>query len=518
VLPDFAATLLRLQNSPDPTSEYSLHSVDIYECEIVVYLQQHAVFDFLHPDRPDGFSGAFEQEFQPPPGQSHKAIPKLKMSMVLFSPDCGFMLSTSSIDEDPQTILVGEKKEVYMRRLRKHILLLGIALFIQLILMKRQMADADTPSTRIRISYYSVLFMTVADGFVAVALCCWGTLSGRMFITILATAFIAAKCAISFDLEFLLTVGLVQHNESLTQTRHAGESSSSTAGTSTAPMPILSAAGADMLPFPVSAVPISGQESEAPEGRLVGTNSEEAPRMFVIFLMVVIFCITLWVLTWQRANRQTYVDILCLVYLSHWIPQIYRNSIRNCRKALQWEFVLGNSLVRLGPLLYAYAYSGNLLFITPQTEKCIAFAAWLWLQVGILAIQEAFGPRLLIPDSWVPPAYDYHPILREGDEMTRIILGLSTFPSSEKQSYPMRSDAVESKEHKSRRIFDCAVCMQDVEVPIVPNEAWSTSESLMLNRIYMVTPCRHVFHTKCLGAAMRYRLHCPICREPLPAL
>jgi hypothetical protein len=35
-------------------------------------------------------------------------------------------------------------------------------------------------------------------------------------------------------------------------------------------------------------------------------------------------------------------------------------------------------------------------------------------------------------------------------------------------------------------------------------------------RTYMVTPCRHIFHTACLESWMRLRLQCPICRDTIP--
>ena len=67
--------------------------------------------------------------------------------------------------------------------------------------------------------------------------------------------------------------------------------------------------------------------------------------------------------------------------------------------------------------------------------------------------------------------------------------------------------------------------MQNIEVPVVPAGATALETSntgvmsnLVARRMYMVTPCRHIFHTKCLEAAMRYRLQCPICRETLPPL
>lgn len=73
-----------------------------------------------------------------------------------------------------------------------------------------------------------------------------------------------------------------------------------------------------------------------------------------------------------------------------------------------------------------------------------------------------------------------------------------------------------------RRGVDCAICMMPIELCITPRDsspALLASPALMLaRRRYMVTPCRHVFHTECMERWMRTRLQCPICRNPLPAV
>ncbi|CRK28765.1 hypothetical protein BN1723_018361, partial [Verticillium longisporum] len=69
---------------------------------------------------------------------------------------------------------------------------------------------------------------------------------------------------------------------------------------------------------------------------------------------------------------------------------------------------------------------------------------------------------------------------------------------------------------------ECAICFDTLEVPVMKAaEADSTAGGVagVLNRRnYMVTPCRHIFHSPCLESWMRYRLKCPICRDDLPPL
>ena len=99
-------------------------------------------------------------------------------------------------------------------------------------------------------------------------------------------------------------------------------------------------------------------------------------------------------------------------------------------------------------------------------------------------------------------------MLREDDEEAGLPVGqvLSAYEAKDK----------EDKQH-DRKIFDCAICMNQMDVPVVPKGDGKGSVWLE-QRNYMVTPCRHIFHTECLEGWMDLRLVCPICREGLPPL
>jgi len=186
----------------------------------------------------------------------------------------------------------------------------------------------------------------------------------------------------------------------------------------------------------------------------------------------------------------------------------------------------------------------NVLFVERDYISLGILIAWQWIQIVLLASQEVLGPRWFVAESWLPPAYDYHPILREDEEGSTLPLGLSTpedpkvpssptterresitSPTARRGSVPKASYKDKDKDD-GKRVFDCAICMQDLEVPVVNARSGQAAESgltgggatLLARRMYMVTPCRHIFHTGCLEGWMKYRLQCPICREGLPPL
>ena len=105
------------------------------------------------------------------------------------------------------------------------------------------------------------------------------------------------------------------------------------------------------------------------------------------------------------------------------------------------------------------------------------------------------------------------------------MLSIASLRADERDLVSDFKDDDKDKQRKDRKkvMFDCAICMQDIEVPVLPapSTAGGTSvadgaSSILSRRTYMVTPCRHIFHTACLESWMRLRLQCPICRDTIP--
>lgn len=241
---------------------------------------------------------------------------------------------------------------------------------------------------------------------------------------------------------------------------------------------------------------------------------------------------------WPSPLKHGFFTMLAFIYLSFWLPQINRNVKRNCRKALSWEYVVGQSVLRLVPFVYFYGYAGNVLFAPVDLMSLAVLCLWVWVQLVMLGSQELIGPRWFVPKRWTPDdAWDYHPVLREDEEGATLPIGFNeslSAPSSPIKdrrsssttslSSPMltrTSTHDKDKDHgRRKRSFTCAICMQDLQVPIVPagESAPSGPAGLLQRRQYMVTPCRHIFHSGCLEGWMKYRLVCPVCRESVPGL
>lgn len=245
-------------------------------------------------------------------------------------------------------------------------------------------------------------------------------------------------------------------------------------------------------------------------------------RFYLVLMLLLMFSI--WSFLWPNQLGSMYARTLAFIYLSFWTPQIYRNIMRNCRKALRWDFVVGQSIIRLSPFVYFLTTRENVLFIRPTSITAFAMVGWVWLQVWILASQDVLGPRFFIPRGWAPPAYDYHPILRDtaGSE-SDLEAGGGTLPIGSLRA-DEREDKPQQPKDRKKAAFDCAICMQEMEVPVLaaPGGPGGSSgmadgaSSILSRRTYMVTPCRHIFHSTCLESWMRLRLQCPICRESIP--
>ena len=549
------ATIMRQESSlytahPNPWASSPNNPSDILyptpKCQYVVYLQQHP------SDLEVAGLSMIEEELRFPTGASLPPVPTMSMSALIFSPDCGFVLeSKGPPDYTPQQgmHLVGPKLEIYLWTAKRCISAFAIVICMQIFLLFRQMKDTCTPSTRSRVSFYAIAMMAMGDGFACMGIMVVGMFVDAVFLPLISTAFLAFLCVSFFGMKFLMDIHTVQAPER--RERERRNPTTNTVPTSTAqngptPTATITVAGADTLPLPVTArrptdtgaTPVllppdqdigaaaADDNAAAQPGAqtTLGSARREMGALYSRFylLLLGILFLSLHATSWPTVMRSIYTNGLVFGYLSFWVPQIYRNIVRNCRKALRWEFVIGQSLLHLTPFVYLYMVTDNILFIDIDHHAAYVLMGWVWIQVWVLVSQEILGPRFFIPNGWAPPAYDYHPILREDDEEAG-----STMPVGFTQATsdsPLSATTPGESTERGKKSFDCAICMQNIEVPVIPvgpNEgevATSLATNIFGRRSYMVTPCRHIFHSACLEGWMRYRLQCPICRENLPPL
>ncbi|KAI4204509.1 MAG: hypothetical protein LQ350_001059 [Teloschistes chrysophthalmus] len=480
-------------------------------CEYIVYLQQHPI-DTLSSD-----VESIEAELRQPTGRLDLPSPALKLSALIFSPDCGFILeSKGPPDYAPQygSHLRGPKLESYVRSGRRAILAFAVVVCAEISLLFRQMREASTPSTRSRISFYTIGMMAMGDGFVCMSFLVISILLDAAFLPLVATAFLAFLCVSFFGMKFLMDIWTVQAPEreerQRERERRRAIANPASAASTPARASLITAASGDTLPLPVTAPrpnPSNGaaqaeQDAQPSEvGAQASTNPvpnppavtpdpanaarRELSALYTRFylLLVVILFLTAYSTTWPLALRKFYVHVLSLSYLSFLLPQIHRNIMRNCRKALQWHFVVGQSVLRTCPFFYFYLYTDNILFAEYDSNWVVALVGWVWLQVWILASQELFGPRFLVPKAcnrWLPAAYDYHPILREEDIESGLSMPIGFTPATASFSTAAPNPSPSDKEpsggdrvdqQKGKLTFDCAICMQSFDAPVIARGA-----------------------------------------------
>ncbi|KAI1503604.1 hypothetical protein F5X99DRAFT_374938 [Biscogniauxia marginata] len=559
-------------------------------CEYLMYIQVHPLdHDVLQvqpsltgPEKIVKAIQDIENELRFPQGTHQYATPKLQMSAVAFSPDCGFFLETKGPPAYAPTEsqhLLGVKQEIFLYSVSTWLLGLALVIFGQVQLLKMQMRETSTPSTLGRVSFYTASMMLLADGIIFFGSTTWSLSASTTLLPSLVVTCVSAL-SITVGSFFLSEIHKVQEPEWRRQERERERQntppantprarSTPTAAPARAPTsastntpntrPALTITTTHRPASPPIIIP-SDQDINAEIAEVANNNNANAtlpapatagtpparnsnsgtPLSTILgrFLLVgiCILFLSLAAATWRPTLRSTYFNLLALVYLSFWTPQIYRNIYRNCRRALSWRFVVGQSVLRLLPIAYFYVLPDNFAFAEPDWTAFTALAGWLWIQIWCLAAQSVLGPRFGIPKGWMPEAWEYHPVLREDNmEAGGLPIGLVSASNSptmerartgEEAGRDREKDRDRDRDRDRRRtnmhVIDCAICREVLEVPVVKagddDPTAGGVAGVFARRAYMVTPCRHIFHSACLEGWMRFRLQCPICREELPPL
>ncbi|CAN6674513.1 transmembrane E3 ubiquitin-protein ligase 1 [Trichomonascus vanleenenianus] len=493
-------------------NQYEQAVVDSHKCEYIMYGHIHSTG--LSRDE----LRSIEDELREPLGRPHVKVPDLKMDAVFYSPDCAIAFGT----EAP---LTGEKTERYFNRVRKTITVCIVLLLTQTVVTALQMRDTNTVSTISRVSFYTVGLMAVLDG----AICLSALVSSfieTVALPFLAVAFIAFALTSIFEIKYMMLIYRSQMYESEADARARQVSDGS--GPRFVARPDGTISNENELP---TTEPVA-----APQSPRVPDDEQHIMSMIYTrfyFCLLGFLFLSLAATSWPVVFRRVFEYAISIVLYSMWVPQIVRNVLRGSRKSFLWIFVIVMTVIRLLPTLYLCLDERNVLHHHYDPMLAIIIVSWQWVQLCILLAQSVFGPRFFLPRGCLPALYDYHPIITEDDlesglNYTSIAesndassvtkLATTNYSDDSNGSVTSEDGLLASAKHPQ---FDCAICMTPVELLIVPKGSTHIALSpanLLARRRYMVTPCRHVFHTECMERWMRNRLQCPVCRNPLPPI
>jgi hypothetical protein len=447
-----------------------------------------------------------------PIGRPHRNVPKLELSNgLLYSPNCGILLDLEKAE--------GLRDEVYENGLKKILLVASFVVLLQIVILIRQMANTNTPSTLSRLSFWSISIMNMADGSMSVVSLLCSMIFTDLYIQFAVCAFLAFTCSAIYEMKYAIQIYCTQINErpldwrTMLQGTPIDERTVRNTDNETAN-------DNDTTRNINNAADVADEQS---------LGAELYTRHF--FTMLVFLFVLLNVITWPKKQRQVFEYISLTIFNSYWIPQIYRNVLRGSRTSFSWEFIISTSILRLLPVIYIETFN-NPFNHHRDLGFVIFLITWIGIQVSILLLQELLGARFFLSDDYLPKAYDYHPIITKGDIESGFNLDANE----------LVIDGASSTNEDSRNlkyVTDCAICMQKLEIPIINTESDVTTthpshigdnastlllpasigkgaSNIIARRKYMVTPCKHVFHTDCLENWMMYKLQCPVCRNSLP--
>ncbi|PLW28822.1 hypothetical protein PCASD_17835 [Puccinia coronata f. sp. avenae] len=456
------------------------------------------------------------------PSPSHPIFQAL-----MISPNCGLVLETSEM-----LVLLGPS---FWTKGRNYGWVAGIVLGIQCWLLVWQMDSRQSPSSLSRMSYFSLVAQIIMDAWTFSSHLTLAVVTNNSSSqTLLAPAFFACLNAILFGMRYgaLIRIHAPSTSTDPSPPRPAAPSDDSIGrDTDYVQVPttdIVEASAADSTPSPPTPSPPSPRLSRL--RRLINSlKSLLTHRPFVSISIVALFVLIVPFLlySWQ--------PLVLSILFSYWIPQIVHNVQHGTsRRGLRKRYVLGTTLCRLFLPLYIWGCPNNVLFVTANP--------WIWMiclyslsQAMVLVLQDYLGARFFLFGMCFSyePIWDYHPVklptavdleqggagAGEAEKMPECVicfepidvLPCSPTPSaSSLDHHPLLADASADRSLLRRSRAASA----SSSFPFARSA--DVHHSLFSRWSYMVPPCHHIAHTKCLEGWLAIKSECPVCRRPLP--
>ncbi|PPR03221.1 hypothetical protein CVT26_008069 [Gymnopilus dilepis] len=466
-------------------------------CQFTLHAQIHPV------PVPDYLMQALENELQNPTGITTVPAPKLSISALLVSKECGIMYEMKNTE--------GLRSRMFFRKVTTYAGLTAVAYLLILILSARQTDRSRTPSGISRVSRWTFLTQATMDSVSFAGHITFAILAeGRPSLSLIAPAFLACILFIH-EAQFAALVHQIQGPEDYVPPATSPENldrveNQERNDTQEPLLPVVSPS-ATATPPSDNSTPIATN----PAATQPNTNGPVPTSFYSFFihqlrtdpqaklwLSMVIFLTFIVRVILSPLLSMLFVAV---TYSSVWLPQIIRSVRRGRTSGLSKEYVFGTTLCRLYMTLYFLACPKNVLEIEPRPWVW-ALAVFVALQAVLVILQDIFGPSFFLPAklAYTIP-YDYHPLIPLPDpEAPEQSLGdCSICMDAIKVESPLRRHSKSFEKHEdwmerpssssARKGRGVGSVFSAVQIGVGTTGA---------RKNYSLAPCQHLFHTDCL--------------------
>ena len=217
--------------------------------------------------------------------------------------------------------------------------------------------------------------------------------------------------------------------------------------------------------------------------------------LFYLFLFITLISVKLW---------YSYFIFTFILFGSTWISQIIYSAKQGTKPPMSYLYILSTSFSKISISFYVKAYKNNIFGYRPNYVKVFIVSSVIIIEAIILCLQKFLGSKFIIPKKYRKQVYNYYKKENEitsNDKETECVICLD----------------------KIGNIFICEdEEMNNIKGNVIKKKIIKYIEKLKkkqkMKEKYMLTPCKHLFHTKCLESWLNVKNQCPCCRQKIPPL
>ena len=216
--------------------------------------------------------------------------------------------------------------------------------------------------------------------------------------------------------------------------------------------------------------------------------------LFYLFLFTTLISVKLW---------YSYFFFTFILFASTWICQIIYSAKQGTKPPMSYLYILSTSFSKISISFYIKAYKNNIFGYRPNYTKVLIVSCVIILEAAILFLQKFFGAKIIIPKRFRTKVYNYYKSEKEisdNDKEVECVICLDKIGNIEIQE----EVEINNKRNSIKERF-----LKYLEKLKNQNENKGN---------YMLTPCHHLFHTRCLESWLNVKNQCPCCRQKIPPL